>query len=70
LGSGALRFAGLFSFRHELFGKLVGVPGVLVRLFGEFVSGQMIPFVVCGGCSLVCVRRKVVKFRGLIVRVL
>jgi hypothetical protein len=43
---------------------------VLVRLFGEFVSGQMIPFVVCGGCSLVCVRRKVVKFRGFIVRVL
>jgi hypothetical protein len=35
----ALTFAGACSFRAQLFGELVGVHGVLVRLFAEFVSG-------------------------------
>ena|SRR5450432_1845078 len=35
----ALSFAGACSFRAQLFGELVGVHGVLVRLFAEFVSG-------------------------------
>jgi hypothetical protein len=36
-------------------------PGMLVGLFGEFVGGQMIRFVV-SGTSIVSVFRKVVEF--------
>jgi hypothetical protein len=35
----ALSFAGAWSLRAQLFGKLVGVRGVLVRLLAEFLSG-------------------------------
>ena len=35
----ALSFAGPCSLRAQFFGELVGVHGVLVRLFAEFVSG-------------------------------
>jgi hypothetical protein len=34
----ALSFAGASSLRAQLFGELVGIRGVLVRLFAEFVS--------------------------------
>src|ERR1019366_7815444 len=44
----ALRFLGLGSNRGELFGVLVRVHGVLVRLFAQLVSGPMISFAVGG----------------------
>ena len=34
-----LSLAGPYGLRAQLFGELVGVHGVLVRLFAEFVSG-------------------------------
>jgi hypothetical protein len=42
--------------------------GMLVGLFGEFVGGQMIRFVVTG--SIMNVRRKIVKFSRSIMRAL
>ena len=57
-GSGTLRFAGLSTLGFEFFGKPVRIPGVLQCLFGQFVSGQMIPFAVCSGRSLMSVRRE------------
>ncbi len=46
----------------EFFRSLVGIHRVLVRLFGEFVSGQMIPFVVGNGRGGVGVGGQVVEF--------
>jgi hypothetical protein len=66
----AVSFAGPWSLRAQLFGELVGVQGVLVRLFAEFVSGEMISLAVSGrGCS-VGVGRKVMEFCGSIVHAL
>ena len=42
-------FAGACSLRAQLFGELVGVHGVLVRLFAEFVSGSMISLAMSRG---------------------
>lgn len=49
---------------------LVGACRVLVRLFAQFVSGQVIAFPVGGGGSSVGVGSKVVEFCGAIVRAL
>jgi hypothetical protein len=49
---------------NGLFRVPKGVLGVLVRLFGKFVSGQVISFAVGSGGSGMGVRRKVVKFCG------
>jgi hypothetical protein len=48
----------------------VSVPGVLVRLFREFVSGQMITFAMGYGGSGMGVGRKVVQLCSLIVSAL
>jgi len=37
----------------------MGVSGVLERLFGEFVSGEMVSFSMRGGVGAMGVRRKV-----------
>jgi hypothetical protein len=66
----ALRLARLCCFRNEILGELMGVYGVLMRLLGEFVSGQMISFTVGSGSSGVGVGSEVVKFCGSIVRTL
>jgi hypothetical protein len=44
--------------------------GVLIRLFGKFVSSEMISLAVSGGSGAVGVRRKIMEFRGSIVRTL
>ena len=60
--SPALRFGRIVILFDEFFGSLVGVHRVFVRLFGELVSGQVIPFAV-GNCgSVVGVGGQVVKF--------
>ena len=46
------------------------IPGVLKRLFGEFVSGEMVSFAVSGGGGAMSVRRKVMKFCSSIMRAL
>jgi hypothetical protein len=48
----------------------MGVHGMLVRLFGEFVSGQMISFAVGYGGGGVGVSCEVVEFCDSIVRAL
>ena len=48
----------------------MGIPGVLKRLFGQFVSGEMVSFSVRGCGGAVGVGRKVMKFRSSIVRAL
>jgi hypothetical protein len=48
----------------------MGIPGVLKRLFGQFVSGEMVSFSVSGCGGTVGVGRKVMKFRDSIVRAL
>jgi len=56
--------------RGQLFGELVGIHGVLVRLFAEFVSAQMVSFAMGDSGGGVGVGRKVVQFRGSFVRAL
>ena len=46
----------------EFFGSLVGVHRVLARLFGEFVSGQVIPFAMGNSCGGVGVGGQIVEF--------
>jgi hypothetical protein len=65
-----LDFAGPNCLFDELFGIFVGVRGVLVRLSGQFVSGEMISFAVSGGGGSMSVGRKIVKFCGSIVSAL
>jgi hypothetical protein len=48
----------------------LGVRGVLVRLSGQFVSGEMISFAMGGGGSSMSVGRKIMKFCGSIVSAL
>jgi hypothetical protein len=60
-------FAGSCGLRAQLFGELVGVHGVLVHLFAEFVSGEMISLTVSRGGRGVGVGRKVMEFCGSIV---
>ena len=48
----------------------MGIPRVLKRLFGQFVSGEMVSFSVSGCGGTVGMGRKVMKFRGSIVRAL
>ena len=66
----ALGFAELPDLRDERFAVLMGVHGVLVRQFAEFVGGEMVSFPVGGGGSGVGVGRQVVQFCGSIVRAL
>jgi hypothetical protein len=66
----ALSFAGACNFRAQFFGELVGVHGVLVRLFAEFVSGKMISLAVSRGGRGVGMGSKVMEFCGSIVRAL
>jgi hypothetical protein len=66
----ALGFAELPDLRDERFAVLMGVHGVLVRQFAEFVGGEMVSFTVGGGGSGVGVGRQVVQFCGSIVRAL
>lgn len=54
----------------EFFGDLVGIHRVLVGLLAKFVGGQMVSLAVGGSRGLVSVGRKIVKFRGSIVRTL
>jgi hypothetical protein len=54
----------------QFFGELVNVPGMLLCLFGEFVSGQMVPFAVGDGRSGVGMGGKVVELCESIVRAL
>ena len=58
----ALGSAGLSGFSCKLLGEFKGIHGMLVRLFAEFVSGQMIALAVGGGRSRVGVGRKMVEF--------
>ena len=58
----ALSSAGLSGFSCKLLGEFKGIHGMLVRLFAEFVSGQMIALAVGGGRSRVGVGRKMVEF--------
>jgi hypothetical protein len=51
----------------EFFRVPMGVPGMLKRLLGKFVTGKMISLAVSGGRRTVGVRRKVMKFRNSIV---
>jgi hypothetical protein len=61
---------GFGDIHDQLPGVLVSIPGVFVRLFGEFVSGQMISFAMGRGSGGVGVGRKVMQFCGLIVSTL
>jgi len=54
----------------ELFGKFVDVHRLFVRLFGEFVSGQVIFFTMRDRSCLVSMCCKIVEFRESIVRAL
>jgi hypothetical protein len=65
-----LDFAGTYCLFNELFGIFLCVRGVLMRLSGQFVSGEMISFAVSGGGGSMSVGRKVVKFCGSIVSAL
>jgi hypothetical protein len=65
-----LDFAAPHCFSGELFGIFLRVRGVLMRLSGQFMSGEMISFAVSGGGGNVGVGRKVVKFCGSIVSAL
>jgi len=58
----ALSSAGLSGFSCKLLGEFKGIHRMLVRLFAEFVSGQMIALAVGGGRSRVSVGRKMVEF--------
>jgi alpha-galactosidase len=66
-------FIGLLSLTRlqgEFFAKLAGVGGMLVRLYGQLVSSEMISFTV-GGCRCkVGMGRKVMQLGDSIVRAL
>jgi hypothetical protein len=59
---GTLSFGGLSGFPRKFFRELKGVHRMLVRLFAEFVGGQMISLAVRRGRSGVGVGRKIVEF--------
>jgi hypothetical protein len=65
-----LWLCGPCALRAQLFDKFVNVHGVLVRLFAEFVSRQMIPLAVSRGGRGVGVGREVMEFCSSIVRAL
>jgi hypothetical protein len=65
-----LDFAGPNCLFNELFGIFLGVRGVLVRLSGRFMSGEMISFAMGGGGGSMSVGRKIMKFCGSIVSAL
>jgi hypothetical protein len=52
----------LRRFLAQLLGELVNLHGILVRLFAEFVSDQLIFFTMGGGRSRVRVGCKVMEF--------
>jgi hypothetical protein len=54
-------------FLPQLLGKLVNLHGILVRLFAELVSDQLILFAVGDGRNRVRVSRKVVELCGSLV---
>jgi hypothetical protein len=62
--------AGPYGLFDDLFGIFLGIRGVLVRLSGQFVSGEMISFAMSGGGRSMSVGRKIVKFCGSIVSAL
>jgi hypothetical protein len=55
-------FASLRFLGDERFVVLMGIHGVLVCLFTEFMRGQMVSFAVGSGCSGVGVGGEVVEF--------
>jgi hypothetical protein len=57
-----LRFGRIVLPFDEFFGSLMGVHRVFMRLFGEFVSGQVIPFAVGDCCSVMGMGGQVVEF--------
>lgn len=60
----------MFLLGCEFLGMFVSIQRVLMRLFAQFVRGQMIAFAVRGGGCGVGVRCQVVKFGDSIVRAL
>jgi hypothetical protein len=58
----------LCGFIDQFFRQLVGVPGMLLRLFAEFVRRQMIFFAMGDGGGQMCVGGKIMQFRGSFVR--
>jgi hypothetical protein len=66
--SNALSLVPLRDLVSQYFAALMRFLGMLVGLFGEFVAGQMISFVVSS--RIMSVLRKVVKFGRSIMRTL
>ncbi len=64
----ALGFAGSFGWPGKLLSQFESVAGKIVRLSAEFVSGQMIAFVVGDGRGGVGMGRKAVELCGPVVR--
>jgi hypothetical protein len=52
----------------QLLTQLVGIEGMLMSLLAQLMTRQMIPFAVGGGCGVVGVGGKVVKFYDSFVR--
>jgi len=63
----ALLLAGIGMLPGELFRSFVGVHGMLMRLFGEFMGGEMVTFAVGGSRSRVRVGGKIVELCNSIV---
>ncbi len=61
-------FSGLCDLRGKLFGELESVPGMLERLFAEFMGGQMVPLAVGDGGVGVGMGRKVMELCDSVVR--
>ncbi|MGC1871075.1 MAG: hypothetical protein WA700_08970 [Acidobacteriaceae bacterium] len=59
-----LSLTSLWRLGNGLFRVLKRILGVLVRLLGKFVSGQVISFAVGSGGSGMCVGREIVQFCG------
>jgi hypothetical protein len=59
----SFRALNLRRFLSQLLGEPVNSHGILVRLFAELVSDQLIFFAMGGGRSRVRVGRQVVEFR-------
>jgi hypothetical protein len=68
--SSPLPFAGIRSFVSKLFCKFLDIPGMFLRLFGEFVGCQVISLAMGGRGRGVGVGREIVQFSESIVRAL
>jgi hypothetical protein len=60
----------LTRLQGEFFAKLAGVGGMLVRLYGQLVSSEMISFTVCSCCGKVGMGGEVMELGDSIVRAL